>query len=847
VQHLSGADATVEGAAYELALNASGAAGAVRWIVDWGDGSPKAAAAGKFATLTHVFLDDSSGRENGAFVIRATIIDDDGAYVASKPVTVHNVTPTLQAVVSGPILEGGKGTLSLSAPDPGEDAVWAWRVDWGDGTIETLPGFTTLAEHTYADDGVYPVGVTATDEDGTYTADPPAVSVANVAPVARLIGPTAVDEGGGFTLVIDSPTDPGDDTVTHYMIHWGDGSEETVEAPVPYGNGVTPPLAVGHVYADGDAGYGITVRLLDEDGTHDNDVGLAVHVGNVAPSLTVAGASSVKEGDEYTLTIQPAFDPGDDTVVRFIVHWGDGRSNTVSTPGPLTHVYRGQGARLITVDIEDDDGLHVGVVERRLIVVDVPPSVQLGGEAAIDEGGTYDLMLGGVVDPGDPGALVTVNEYRVHWGDGTISSVVAAGGIQHVYQDGYFAAAITVDLVTDDGLVRNAGVRPLLVRNVAPKASITGVPDEAYDGLPIDLSALIGDPSPADLAAGFTCAWSVTKDGQIVAEGTGLQFRFTPGQPGTHVAMVNVTDKDGGAGLATANMTVLPAATSALSGVVWVDFNNDGLMNFGESGLSNVCVEVTGTDDLGNSVQRSVYTDDSGNYVFAGLRRGLYALHESQPADYEDGQDVVGDAGGTIAENDVVSAIVLANDQQSSGYNFGERPVADGPVQSDQVAGIGFWHNKRGQALIRSLNGGPDATQLGNWLAATFPGLYGSLAGKSNEQVARYYETLFASKGPKLEAQVMALALSVYVTNASLVQSTASHYGFMVTEYGVGVSTFHIGSFGAALGRHDGSIMTVMDILLAADQHAVGGVLFGGDRLLRELANRLFSAINEAQ
>ena len=46
-------------------------------------------------------------------------------------------------------------------------------------------------------------------------------------------------------------------------------------------------------------------------------------------------------------------------------------------------------------------------------------------------------------------------------------------------------------------------------------------------------------------------------------------------------------------------------------------------------------------------------------------------------------------------------------------------------MQKGQTAGIGFWNNKNGQALIKALNGGPTSTQLGDWLAATFPHLLG--------------------------------------------------------------------------------------------------------------------------
>jgi hypothetical protein len=39
------------------------------------------------------------------------------------------------------------------------------------------------------------------------------------------------------------------------------------------------------------------------------------------------------------------------------------------------------------------------------------------------------------------------------------------------------------------------------------------------------------------------------------------------------------------------------------------------------------------------------------------------------------------------------------------------------------TGGLSFWQSNSGQALINSFNGGPSATALGNWLAATLPNL----------------------------------------------------------------------------------------------------------------------------
>ena len=85
-----------------------------------------------------------------------------------------------------------------------------------------------------------------------------------------------------------------------------------------------------------------------------------------------------------------------------------------------------------------------------------------------------------------------------------------------------------------------------------------------------------------------------------------------------------------------------------------------------------------------------------------------YTITETQPAGFIDGKDVLGTVNGVVAGdnsvNDVFTDVVLATPGSlGENYNFGERPPAGGTVSAGQTATIGFWQNKNGQALLRSL------------------------------------------------------------------------------------------------------------------------------------------------
>jgi hypothetical protein len=181
------------------------------------------------------------------------------------------------------------------------------------------------------------------------------------------------------------------------------------------------------------------------------------------------------------------------------------------------------------------------------------------------------------------------------------------------------------------------------------------------------------------------------------------------------------------------------------------------------------------------------------------------------------------------------------------------------------IGNPGFWNGKSGQALIQSFGSTATGLTVANWLAATFPNLYGAnagpnnnLTGESNMQVATYSQTLFsqAAKATGTKTQVLAAqaavdwlatALSVYATTASLGGNAgAAADGFSVSATGLGADSFSVGSDGAAFGVANNTTRNVYELLLAVNQQAVNGVLYNGDTTLQAEAADLFNLMSKA-
>ena len=143
--------------------------------IDWGDGTTESQLVPwgeQSFSASHQYMDGPEGAV-AEYAISVTIVDSgEEADTSTTSVAVINVAPVLTIGGAATANAGGTFTLELASEDPGDDTITSWAIDWGDGYIETVPGNPPATTHVYSQpDTTYFITATASDEDGTWTAE----------------------------------------------------------------------------------------------------------------------------------------------------------------------------------------------------------------------------------------------------------------------------------------------------------------------------------------------------------------------------------------------------------------------------------------------------------------------------------------------------------------------------------------------------------------------------------------------------------------------------------------------------------------------------------------------------
>lgn len=117
--------------------------------------------------------------------------------------------------------------------------------------------------------------------------------------------------------------------------------------------------------------------------------------------------------------------------------------------------------------------------------------------------------------------------------------------------------------------------------------------------------------------------------------------------------------------------------STSVSGSIWRDFNKSDTRDANDSGFGGLTVTLTGTDDWGVAVNRSMQTAAGGSYDFDLLPPGQYSVSYAPPSGrFETGNALPGTGGGGAASETAITAITATTDAPAPDNDFTLIPQA---------------------------------------------------------------------------------------------------------------------------------------------------------------------------
>ncbi len=437
--------------------------------------------------------------------------DGDGFGVFAQRFTGIKANNPPIADAGGPYTIAEGAALSLSAeastdPDAGDTLAFAWDID-GDGQFDDAMGESASVswgelQALGITDGPYflsEVRVRATDSAGNFNdSTATTVEVHDLPPSIELGGLSAVNEGAVYTLTLEAITDPGNDIVTSWTVHWGDGTSNS------YFDG--GPKA--HVYAESSAGYVISVDLLDEDGIHSASGVHGVNVTNIRPQISGLVASATDENGTAFLR-GTVVDPGSQDSFELHVYWGDAETaEVIQLPKgtrdiEIPHQYLDDpfgpppDEYPIDVFLRDDEG-GFDTESIRVTVRNLAPAAEIFGLLSENPVGELVALTANVSDPGPLDTFTTtwrVERDGVLYASGNDSQFSFTPDVEGTYlvvltatDDDAGTTVVTANVRVPGGSVdgdtnRDGVVDVVDLNNVRNNFGGTGLGDANGDGL----------------------------------------------------------------------------------------------------------------------------------------------------------------------------------------------------------------------------------------------------------------------------------------------------------------------------------------------------------------------------
>ena len=631
-----------------------------------------------------VSLDDAT---LGSYVNGAEIAADDGDDIDSQPGDIDD-DPVIERTDPSDIdtdLPGDEDDSDIAVISVTPPSVTSTTQPIVTSTTEAGATTTTAVPTTSTTSN--PATTTTTEPDVTTTTTSPAVTTTTLQPTVEpgSIGDTVFNDVDGDGLQDQDEAGVPGITVVLEQIVDGQRVEMATTVTDEYGRYVFDSLAPGEYCLKFYVPSGMSPSPADQGGDDvvDSD-GVAdgtVTIDGVTYTVVKTGLTEIVAGENDT-----TWDQGlvtDKNIVGDKV-WsdldGDGYQDA-NEPGV-------PGVTVVLEKVVDGERLEVATT-----------TTDANGNYLFDDVDDGEYCIKFLIDsefslaPADAGSDDTADS------DGAAEGTVTVDGVTYtVAKTELFAlAGGQIDLTLDQGIVPPAKPASLgdLVWNDADQDGIQDDGEDGIAGITVNLYQTV-DGTPVKLASSVTDENGMYSFGDLPAGDYWVEFlvptfyNVAPADQGSDDAM----DSDGIAGDETVvdGMTLvmvktpivtlhpgdqdlsldlgLSTDTASLGDYVWVDSNDNGIQDAGESGIAGIEVRLLKVDEDGErTLAATMTTDDKGLYLFDGLEAGNYVVQfvvpgGYQPSSADSGSDDSIDSDGIVEstiDQDGVTYSVLAS------------------------------------------------------------------------------------------------------------------------------------------------------------------------------------------
>ena len=558
-----------EGSELTFTASANDIAGSndpLTYVWDFGDGSPIVSGV-DLTSVTHRYAD------NGSYTLALTVSDGDGGKVEdTRIIRINNVAPAILSALAGSTTgdENTRFAFSATASDVAgvrDPLTYEWN--FGDGSPVVSSVDRTIESYVYADNGNYTVTLTIIDGDGGQLVQTLPVTVRNVAPVIHgLTGPATGIEGNVFQFRGRATDQAGANDPLMY--NWEVFREGTVAA-VDAESGIE---LTDLLFVPEDEGR-FTIKLTVDDGNGGRTSktwstiieGVTIDVLTVAnsnPTLRFDANQTIAEGSSFDLNALFQDAGALDTQLA-TVDWGDGSGVEPGVvdeaAGRITgmHTYRQDGTYTVTVRIRDNDMPSDTWVAGTfaLTVTNVVPIADAGRDIATEAGKPITLQ-GSFLDPG----RLDVHTFQWQVSTGNAQEIPDGAGQDFTFTPNDAGSYVLTFTVRDNAGSSSDQVVVEVVNR--PPTAIAGDAQTVDEG---DLVTLHGTFTDEDPGNTHSFLWQVSADnGQVIKNGRGQDFSFTPRDNGLYTATFTVADNQGGQHSDTLTVTVNNVAPTADAG-----------------------------------------------------------------------------------------------------------------------------------------------------------------------------------------------------------------------------------------------------------------------------------------